>query len=169
MCIFLGHNVFVYPAYVCLALCLSSSSFMFLCPSVTKTEEFSLNFSAPELTHWGKGAELMGLCFGYVQVYVCVYVYINIERETVFILFFSLWLCCKACRILVPQPGIDPASLAVKAQSPNHLDHQRIPSIVILFKCPPKYLTLLTQPMWPSYLKLNKQRYLIKYMWQFLG
>ena len=66
---------------------------MFLCPSVTKTEEFSLNFSAPELTHWGKGAELMGLCFGYVYVYVCVCVYINIERERQFLFYFFLFGC----------------------------------------------------------------------------
>ena len=34
--------------------------------------------------------------------------------------FFPIWLCCTACRILVPQPGIEPGTLAMKAQSPNH-------------------------------------------------
>ena len=30
------------------------------------------------------------------------------------------WPCCAACRVLVPQLGIEPAALAVKAWSPNH-------------------------------------------------
>ena len=29
-------------------------------------------------------------------------------------------LCHRACRISVPQPGAEPALLAVKVQSPNH-------------------------------------------------
>ena len=35
--------------------------------------------------------------------------------------FFSLfWPQCGACGILIPQPGIKPTPLAVKARSPNH-------------------------------------------------
>ena len=33
---------------------------------------------------------------------------------------FLFGLCCMACRILVPQPGIQPGPLAGKAQGPNH-------------------------------------------------
>ena len=36
-----------------------------------------------------------------------------------FVCFF-FWLCCMACGILVPQPGIKPRPMAVKALSPNH-------------------------------------------------
>ena len=34
--------------------------------------------------------------------------------------FFFFWLCCSACGILVPQPGVEPGPLAVKARSPNY-------------------------------------------------
>ena len=36
-----------------------------------------------------------------------------------FVLFFFL-LHCAACRILVPQPGIEPWAPAVKGPSPSH-------------------------------------------------
>ena len=32
---------------------------------------------------------------------------------------FNFWPVCTACRILVPQPGIEPGATAVKAPSPN--------------------------------------------------
>ena len=34
--------------------------------------------------------------------------------------YFIFWLYCTACGILVPQPGIEPVSPAVEAQSLNH-------------------------------------------------
>ena len=34
--------------------------------------------------------------------------------------FFSSWLCCMACEILVPRPGTEPGPSAVRVQSPNH-------------------------------------------------
>ena len=34
--------------------------------------------------------------------------------------FFFFWPQCRACGILVPQPGIKPTPSAVKARSPNH-------------------------------------------------
>ena len=37
-----------------------------------------------------------------------------------------------ACRTLVPQPGIEPAPSAVKAQSPNHWTTKEFPLIFIL-------------------------------------
>ena len=35
-------------------------------------------------------------------------------------LLFFFWPYCTACRILVPQPGIEPGPSAVKVWSPNH-------------------------------------------------
>ena len=41
--------------------------------------------------------------------------------ECICLLFFpSFWLCHVICRILVPWPGIEPTTLAVKAWIPNH-------------------------------------------------
>ena len=37
------------------------------------------------------------------------------------------WLCCVACGILVPQPGIEPAPPAVEAQSLNHWTAREVP------------------------------------------
>ena len=48
------------------------------------------------------------------------------QSETpIYVLYFIIiiiifWLHHMTCRILVPQPGIEPAPLAAKAQSPNH-------------------------------------------------
>ena len=47
-----------------------------------------------------------------------------------FFLFF--WLCCLACGILVPGPGIEPAPSAVKAQSPNHWTTREFPETLFL-------------------------------------
>ena len=41
--------------------------------------------------------------------------------------FFSFWLHCTACGILVPQPGIKPAPPALEAQSLNHWTTREIP------------------------------------------
>ena len=38
-----------------------------------------------------------------------------------------------ACAILVPQPGIEPAPLVVKAQSPNHWTAREFPVLGLLF------------------------------------
>ena len=42
-----------------------------------------------------------------------------------FILFF--WPHCMACRILIPRPGIEPASPALGVQSLNHWTAKEIP------------------------------------------
>ena len=42
------------------------------------------------------------------------------------LLFF--WLCHTACKILAPQPGIEPVLPAVEAWSPNHWKAREIPS-----------------------------------------
>ena len=50
------------------------------------------------------------------EAFICLFVVIYI---------FGFWLCCVACRILVPQPGIKPMHPAVEAQS-EPLDHQEV-------------------------------------------
>ena len=42
---------------------------------------------------------------------------------------FFVWdvLCCMACGILVPQPGIKPMTSAMKEQSPNHWTAMEFP------------------------------------------
>ena len=46
------------------------------------------------------------------------------------------WLRHLACRILVPQPGIEPRSMAVKAQGPNHWTAREFPWLKFLYpKC----------------------------------
>ena len=44
---------------------------------------------------------------------------------------FRLWLRCTAYGILVPQPGIEPGSSAVKAQSYNHWIAKESPIIFL--------------------------------------
>ena len=46
---------------------------------------------------------------------------------TLFFFFFLLSL--EACRILVPQPRIEPKSLAMKAQSPNLQTTREVPAL----------------------------------------
>ena len=47
---------------------------------------------------------------------------ISIFKEKAFLIlfFFFLWPWCTACGILVPGPGIEPASPAAEAQSLNN-------------------------------------------------
>ena len=47
--------------------------------------------------------------------------------------FCFFWPCYAAPRILVPQPGIDPLTHAVEAQSLNHWTIREVPRVV--FKC----------------------------------
>ena len=41
--------------------------------------------------------------------------------------FFFFWPHCAACRILVPQPGIEPTPPAVEAQKLNHWTAREVP------------------------------------------
>ena len=43
--------------------------------------------------------------------------------------FFFFRLCCAACGTLVPQPGIEPRPMAVKAPSPNQWTAREFPGI----------------------------------------
>ena len=46
------------------------------------------------------------------------------ERE---VSYLFIWLHCVACGILVPQPGIEPRAMAVKALTPNHWTTREFP------------------------------------------
>ena len=46
--------------------------------------------------------------------------------------FFFFWLCCMACGILVPRPGIEPRPSAVKTWCPNHWAAEEIPCTYVL-------------------------------------
>ena len=53
----------------------------------------------------------------------------------VFLLFsFFFWLCCMACGILVPQPGIEPMPPAVEDQGLSHWLARKDPGDVFLLK-----------------------------------
>ena len=41
--------------------------------------------------------------------------------------FFFFWPCHMACRLLVPQPGLEPGPSAVKASSPSHWTAREFP------------------------------------------
>ena len=49
-----------------------------------------------------------------------------------FFFFNFFWLCCAAWGIVVPRPGIEPMSLAVKAWSLNHWTSKDIPTYFLL-------------------------------------
>ena len=42
---------------------------------------------------------------------------------------FLFWLCCGACRILVPRPGIEPVPPAVEVWGPNHWTTGNFPPV----------------------------------------
>ena len=50
------------------------------------------------------------------------------------LLFFFFLLCHRACRILVPQPGIKPMPSAVEAQSLNHWTIREVPIVSLLVR-----------------------------------
>ena len=50
------------------------------------------------------------------------------------LLFFLFWPCYTAYGILVPQPGIEPIPLAMKARSPNHWTARETIGKVFFFK-----------------------------------
>ena len=71
---------------------------------------------------------LFCFCLGFV----CLFVFCS---------FGFFWPCLLACRILVPQSGIEPGPRAVKAQSPNHWTTREFPYFALF---------LLLQRMWLS-------------------
>ena len=55
--------------------------------------------------------------------------------------YFSFWPCHTACRILVPQSGIEPVPPAVETQSLNHWTTREFSSLK-LFELPSCFLPL---------------------------
>ena len=47
-------------------------------------------------------------------------------------LFIYFWLCHGACRILVPQPGIEPMAPAVEAWSLNLWTAREVPGVCVI-------------------------------------
>ena len=69
---------------------------------------------------------IAGLCgnsvldiYSYISIYMCVCVCVFIPH-------------CEACRILVPQPGIEPGPLAVEVWSPNYTTTREFPGFIFL-------------------------------------
>ena len=54
------------------------------------------------------------------------------QRLYEYIYFVCIWPCCATCGILVSQPGMEPASPAVKVQSPNHWTIREGPMLSLL-------------------------------------
>ena len=79
------------------------------CPSATTT------LISQQTSHWGKTL--------YQQKHYdslkTQMMFIIFQQKT-FFFFFIFWRCGAACRILVPQPGIEPVTTAVDVWSPNH-------------------------------------------------
>ena len=79
---------------------------------------------------------LLGLNVGYIHVelenqkslffhslsfiHFCSFIISSLLLDSSLFFFFLFWPHLKAYGILVPQPGIEPGLLAVKAWSPNH-------------------------------------------------
>ena len=52
-------------------------------------------------------------------------------------LIFLIWLCCTACGILVPQPGIQPTSPALELWTLKHWTTREVPLDIYLYRCQP--------------------------------
>ena len=60
-------------------------------------------------------------------------VFLSFFRVSLLLLF---WSHCVVCRILVPQPGIQPVSPAVGARSPNYWTTREVPDFFFFFNKP---------------------------------
>ena len=80
------------------------------CPSATTT------LISQPTSHWGKTL--------YQQKHYDSLkpqmMFIIFQHKTFFFFFFIFWLCDAACRILVPQAGIEPVTTAVDVWIPSH-------------------------------------------------
>ena len=68
----------------------------------------------------------------------------NEMQAQVFIFFYFYFLAtpCVTCRILVPQPGIEPGPTAMKALSPNHWTTRELPRPKSLETKPPLHVAV---------------------------
>ena len=73
------------------------------------------------------------LCLPFVYGDTDVYLrHKKVWARVFFYLFFFHWLCCMACRILIPYPGIKPMPPEVEAWSLNHWPTREFPGAVSL-------------------------------------
>ena len=81
---------------------------------------------------------VLGLTWPHVTVTTSLFFFLDF----VFCWFvFSFWPCGPACRTLVPWPGIEPSSPALKVQSLNHWTTREVPLITSLKTLSPKTVT----------------------------
>ena len=81
-------------------------------------------FQACPICKTDRGQLVTGILLPFLFMHFIYYFYLFI--------YFNFWPCCVACGILVPQPGIEPAPLAVKAESPNHWATRESPLLPFL-------------------------------------
>ena len=75
-------------------------------------------------------------------------------QESIFVcVLFLFWLCCKACRILVPRSGIEPETLAVRTRPPNHWIAREVLINIVRIKFIPAKLKL---PLALKQIELNQ-------------
>ena len=101
--------------------------------------------------HWAMGIQPCQQCPWFVPVYkfLLLHILVNTWHHQ---FFFFFWSHYTACGILVPQPGIEPGSSAVKAQSPN-LKMTREFLEIHEFEFKTSGTSLLVQ--WPSFWAYN--------------
>ena len=75
----------------------------------------------------------------------------RVSEMDFFLLPFSLHIYCMACRILVPQPGMEPMTPGVGAQSLNHWTAREVPTWPLL-----KGIKEITMTQWPNMLCIIK-------------
>ena len=68
--------------------------------------------------------------YGCVILY-CIYVPHLLLKKIFLICSLFFWMCCTACRILVPWPRIEPGPSAVKVPSPNHWTIGEVPQFSV--------------------------------------
>ena len=70
---------------------------------------------------------LMGLFAIYVSYLQCLF---QSFECCIYSYYCCFWLCCMACRILVPQPRVEPAPPGVEVWHPNHWTTRAFPEHV---------------------------------------
>ena len=125
---------------------------------------------------WNRSWNVNSFTHSLFHLFIYSLTHHSMKKYWVFLLLLLLFfgLCCAACRILVPWPGIEPSAPAMEAQSPNHRTTREFPikkyllstyyitgwwssalnpslsdSVVDEFlRWPPRFLTLLSYILW---------------------
>ena len=94
----------------------------------------------------------------FVNIFRLIFYFFDHRKHdllSIYTYIFSPWPCHTACRILVPQLGIEPGPSAVKVQSPNHWTARKIPYglhlIMLIVK--PQLFLLCPMFLWFSLMK----------------